>query len=47
MSYVNPVLVPSGSTADATLESTTAHTAYNGLIIAFVAIGLVLYASGV
>ena len=37
----------SGSRADATLESTAAHTAYNGLIIAVVGIGLILYASGV
>jgi hypothetical protein len=35
------------SATQATLESTAAHTAYNGAIIAVVAIGLVLYASGV
>jgi len=37
----------SGSTSDATLESATAHTAYNGVIILVVAFGLILYASGV
>jgi hypothetical protein len=36
-----------GSRADATLESATAHTVYNGVIIAVVAIGLVLFAAGV
>jgi hypothetical protein len=35
-----------GSSTDAMLESTTAHTAYNGLIVAVVMIGLILYASG-
>jgi hypothetical protein len=36
----------SGSTTEATLESTTAHAAYNGLIVVIVAIGMILYASG-
>jgi hypothetical protein len=36
-----------GSPNEATLESTAAHTAYNGVLVAVVALGLVLYASGV
>jgi hypothetical protein len=36
-----------GSPSEALIESTTAHTAYNGVIIAVVAAGLLLYASGV
>jgi uncharacterized membrane protein YidH (DUF202 family) len=37
----------SRSSQSATLESTAAHTAYNALIVGVVAVGLVLYASGV
>jgi hypothetical protein len=35
-----------GSSTDAMLESTAAHTAYNGLIVVVVMVGLILYAAG-
>jgi hypothetical protein len=36
-----------GSQDEATLESTTAHTAYNGMIVSVVALSFILFASGV